>query len=826
MKDTINNESSNNDGASPATFTFQTTATVQETLSFVYRCGWKTRLLFVGGTIGGIAHGLALPSVAYFMSRTFEDLSQISTTTISTISNNGTTTTTADSSSSSSSSSAYYDESMATIRDISFTFLALGFYSLVSAFLQTACFEQLAYHAARLFQTEWFTALLRQDAAFFDLHAIQHQQQSRSKSKNKKKSSSTPTTGTTISPESIVQYQQGIGRKLGELIQHGTTGLAGVALGFYSSWKVSLLVFAIIPLIAFASLQVIRLNQGKTARSSEAYARAGGIAYGTLSSLRTMLSLNAIPRRIEHYQDATQKAFDSATKILIPMGLWSGSIMSAVICLFMGVILFGSFVMYRDVRSTGCNPAGGGNDVDACDNTGAEIFVAMMGILFAGQSLSLIGNSMECFAQARVATSEALRVISRTEGSCSQTFYKQATQKSEDISTPLDKTPDSSLRIANELEKQETGSAISAKDNVVAILPEYKINPFSDTGIKPQSVQGELKFDNVTFAYPSRPTVPILKKFNMIIPAGKTVALVGPSGGGKSTVLSLIERFYDPLEGQISLDGTDVQSLNLSHYRGLLGYVGQEPSLFATTIRDNIACGARQQQNTREPVTQEAIEKAAKLANAHDDFIIGLPDGYDTQVGDTCQLSGGQKQRIAIARTLMAQPKILCLDEATSALDAESELFVQHALDDILEQGSMTAVIVAHRLSTIRKADLIYVISGGGVVEAGSHEELMASEAGHYRKLVETQEGSQKDSETTVLEATHLKTLDNQTSFEDLLTVENEGEASGSLMQDTTPLLEFRGVEFSYPSRPNKRIMKNFNLSVMRGETLALVGPR
>lgn len=806
--------------ASRTTTAVATTATVPETLSFVYRCGWKTRLLFVGGTIGGISHGLAFPSVAYFMSRTFEDLSQISTSTsLAVDSNNGTTTTTTVD------TDAYHDESMASIREISYTFLALALYSLLSAFLQTACFERLAYSAARLFQTEWFTALLRQDAAFFDLHAIQHQSHTNNNKSKKKDKTKRTARGTTISPESIVQYQQGVGRKLGELIQHGTTGLAGVALGFYSSWKVSLLVFAIIPLIAFASLQVIRLNQGKTARSAAAYADAGGIAYGTLSSLRTMLSLNAIPRRIEQYQDATKDAYSSATKILIPMGLWSGSIMSAVICLFMGVILFGSFVMYRDVRRTGCNPAGGGNDADACDNTGAEIFRAMMGILFAGQSLSLIGNSLECFAQARVATAEALKVISRTEGSSSENFYKQSTEEIEDQLSPsvaLGKTPDSSLRITDELEKQETGSGISAKDNIAGILPAYKINPFSDAGIKPESVQGELKFENVTFAYPTRPTVPILKNFNMSIPAGKTVALVGPSGGGKSTVLSLIERFYDPLEGQISLDGIDVQTLNLSHYRGLLGYVGQEPSLFATTIRENIAYGARQQRDNKEAVTQEAIEKAAKMANAHEDFIVGLPDGYDTQVGDTCQLSGGQKQRIAIARTLMAQPKILCLDEATSALDAESELFVQHALDNILEQGSMTAVIVAHRLSTIRKADLIYVISGGGVVESGSHEALMESEAGHYRKLVETQEGTQMDSEKPA----PFKPLDNQESSEFLLTTEMEDEAPASLPQDTTPLLEFRGVHFCYPSRPEKPIMKNFNLSVMRGETLALVGPR
>jgi ATP-binding cassette subfamily B (MDR/TAP) protein 1 len=198
------------------------------------------------------------------------------------------------------------------------------------------------------------------------------------------------------------------------------------------------------------------------------------------------------------------------------------------------------------------------------------------------------------------------------------------------------------------------------------------------------------------------------------------------------SLLIQLERFYDPKQGSILLDGIDLKDINVSYLRSQIGYVGQEPALFATTIRGNIQYG-------NPNATQEQIEEAARLANAHD-FITGFSNGYDTQVGDKGgQLSGGQKQRIAIARVLVGDPKILLLDEATSALDSESELVVQDALDNILQKKKITTIIIAHRLSTIRNADTINVIVGGEAVERGTHEELMARES-YYRKLVEKQD--------------------------------------------------------------------------------------
>ncbi|KAJ0704729.1 putative ABC-type xenobiotic transporter [Helianthus annuus] len=253
-----------------------------------------------------------------------------------------------------------------------------------------------------------------------------------------------------------------------------------------------------------------------------------------------------------------------------------------------------------------------------------------------------------------------------------------------------------------------------------------------ETGIELDSVSGLVELKDVNFSYPSRPDVKILNNFSLSVPAGKTIALVGSSGSGKSTVVSLIERFYDPTSGQVMLDGHDIKGLKLKWLRQQIGLVSQEPALFATTIQENILLG-------RPDASMVEIEEAARVSNAHS-FIIKLPDAYDTQVGERgLQLSGGQKQRIAIARAMLKNPAILLLDEATSALDSESEKLVQEALDRFMI--GRTTLVIAHRLSTIRKADLVVVLQQGGVLEMGTHDELFAKgENGVYAKLIKMQE--------------------------------------------------------------------------------------
>ncbi|KAL2510438.1 ABC transporter B family member 4 [Abeliophyllum distichum] len=275
----------------------------------------------------------------------------------------------------------------------------------------------------------------------------------------------------------------------------------------------------------------------------------------------------------------------------------------------------------------------------------------------------------------------------------------------------------------------DSSKAKSAAASIFAMLDrKSKIDPSDEAGLTLESVKGEIELKHVSFKYPTRPDIQIFRDLSLAIHSGKTVALVGESGSGKSTVISLLQRFYDPDSGHITLDGIEIQKFQLKWLRLQMGLVSQEPVLFNDTIRANIAYG-------KEGNASEAdIIAAAELANAHK-FISGLQQGYDTTVGERgVQLSGGQKQRVAIARAIIKSPKILLLDEATSALDAESERIVQDALDRVMV--NRTTVIVAHRLSTIKGADVIAVVKNGVIVEKGKHDTLINVRDGVYASLV------------------------------------------------------------------------------------------
>jgi ATP-binding cassette subfamily B protein len=255
--------------------------------------------------------------------------------------------------------------------------------------------------------------------------------------------------------------------------------------------------------------------------------------------------------------------------------------------------------------------------------------------------------------------------------------------------------------------------ALGATDRVREIL-DSPAESSNDQSVAP--LRGDIEMRNIRFAYPARPEAVVLHDFSMHAAAGQRIALVGSSGAGKSTVVNLLFRFFEPDAGEILLDDQPAQSLPLHGLRRNLALVPQEVLLFGGSIRENIEYG-------KPGATAEQLEEAARLANA-DEFIRKLPQGYDTLVGERgTQLSGGQRQRIAIARAILADPAILILDEATSSLDAESERLVQDALDKLMQ--NRTSIIIAHRLSTVRRADQILVMSGGAVIERGTHNELI-----------------------------------------------------------------------------------------------------
>jgi ATP-binding cassette, subfamily B (MDR/TAP), member 1 len=579
-------------------------ASIGETLSFVWECGPRIQMLFVLGVVGGLANGLVYPALAYIFSSSFSSISASST------------------------------EGLKQVRELAYTFLVVGVYALVAATVQSWCLQIVAYHTSHRFRLAWFKALLRLDPAYFDVNNVAGIAQQVGPNANK--------------------YQRGIDRKLGEGVQYLTTAVGGLAFAFYSSWRVAFVVLSIIPFISFAAVMIVSINQTKGTRAAIGYKEAGGVAYSSVSAIRTVLSLNAIPEMVCQYKDATHEAYKQAVAVLFKQGFFTGAMMGSFLVLYCVLTIYGTSLLYKvrlaglsylkwhlthwkiggltfafaalskDIEDTGCDPSEG-----VKGTTGPGVFGSMLGVAFAAQGVSQFGNFSEDFTAARVAVYEAFKAINRKPGSSEEIIYKN--EEEDDLGS----TSRSKKSKQNEGEPNRV---------VKAVLPKYEIDSTSTTGLKPV-IKGDISVADLHFTYPTRPNDTVLNGLNVEIVAGQTVAFVGRSGSGKSTIMSLLERFYDPQSGRIAIDGVNIKDFNVSHLRSSIGYVGQEPSLFATTIRGNIRYG-------KPGATDEEVEAAARLANAHD-FIVSFSDGYDTQVGDKgSQLSGGQKQRIAIARVL------------------------------------------------------------------------------------------------------------------------------------------------------------------------------
>ncbi|KAI3962396.1 hypothetical protein MKW92_020817 [Papaver armeniacum] len=443
-----------------------------------------------------------------------------------------------------------------------------------------------------------------------------------------------------------------VGDSLAMLVENIATVIAGLGIAFQASWKLSLIILVLIPLIGVNGWAQMRFMKGFSADAKKKYEEASQVANDAVGGIRTIASFCAEDKVMKLYQSKCV----GPEKAGIRKGLISG--------LGFGISFFLMFAVHAASFYIG------GRLVQAGQATFAEVFRVFFALIF----------------------------------------------------TAVGVTSSSSMAA-------DSNKAKHAAASVFAILDQQpKIDISNDSGKTLEDVRGQIEFRHVSFKYPTRPDVQIFRDFCLSIPSGKTVALVGESGCGKSTVISLLQRFYNPDSGQITLDGVEIQKFQVRWLRQQMGLVSQEPVLFNETIRDNIAYG--KEGNATESETLAAAEQA----NAHK-FISGLQQGYDTMVGERgVQLSGGQKQRVAIARAIVKAPKILLFDEATSALDAESERVVQDALDRIMV--NRTTIVVAHRLTTIKNADVIAVVKNGVIAEKGDHDTLMNIKNGAYASLV------------------------------------------------------------------------------------------
>ncbi len=452
----------------------------------------------------------------------------------------------------------------------------------------------------------------------------------------------------------LSQIQETLRTTIAEFFRQIVIVAGGIAFLAYTSWKLSLIMLATVPVMAIFAVFFGRFIKRLSKEAQDITAQSNVIVEESLMGISNVKAFTNEVLMLANYKKQIQAIRDLNVK----SGLWRGLFVSFILFFLFGAIVF---IIWQGLLLTqGANP-----ELSSKDLNSFLIYTVMMG--------ASIGSLPELYA---------------------------TMQKS-----------------------------VGATENLMKIIQmqdEHSVLP----GKQKPNIQGEIEFKNVHFHYPQRADVEILKGINLKAKTNQTIALVGSSGAGKSTIASLLLRFYDVQQGEILVDGTPIAEMDVAHLRANMAIVPQEVILFGGTIFENIVYG-------KPNASREEVIEAARQANALS-FIESFPSGFETQVGDRgIQLSGGQKQRIAIARALLKNPTILILDEATSALDSESEKLVQEALEYLMQ--GRTSFVIAHRLSTIRKADTIFVLQDGQVIESGKHEDLIEMEAGVYANLVALQ---------------------------------------------------------------------------------------
>eukprot|EP01028_Stygiella_incarcerata_P014405 TRINITY_DN954_c0_g1_i1.p1 TRINITY_DN954_c0_g1~~TRINITY_DN954_c0_g1_i1.p1 ORF type:complete len:635 (+),score=192.94 TRINITY_DN954_c0_g1_i1:104-2008(+) len=486
-----------------------------------------------------------------------------------------------------------------------------------------------------------------------------------------------------------VLLQLSIARQLPNLSRFSLQVIFGVGFLFFLSWDLTLVMLVSVPFLGIAGIVFSRWIRKLSTDMQNSYGSISHHCEETFESIHTIQALGIEDRHKEQFSAHSGLLYSIGKRLSVAWGSFQGTTEWIA---YAGVLV----VLWYGAKKAKDN-----------DITKGELLSFLLFTVITAHAMGGISHVLGDLFRGLAAAERIRSMISSRSNASSSTSMEEKEEEEE--------------------EEDDTSLVVAAGVRETAMKEPYEVA---------NGIQAEIRFDNVSFAYPSRPDHVVLDHLNLSIPFGKIFAIVGASGTGKSTMIQLLMRFYEPLDGTIHIGGRQISKISLRTLRQQVAYVPQSVHLFSGTVLENISL---QSPGEMKEEDHENMVRCARIAGV-DDFVHSLPSEYLTEIGEkgAC-LSGGQRQRIAVARALYRKPEILVMDEATSALDVESEQLIQRALIDLQEQ--LTVIVIAHRMATVQIANKIVVVEDGHVVEEGTHQELMDREGSHYAKLLTSSDG-------------------------------------------------------------------------------------